>query len=426
MLVARYLDNIIRVGTLTVVDAHGKTHRFGGEKGPAVTVRLHDRALHWKLFIDPRLFTGEGFTDGSLTIEDGSIYDFLDLVGMNVASVETPLAQRLAVWGYKMARRLHQHNPARRSRENVAHHYDLSRELYDLFLDADKQYSCAYFTGGNDDLDTAQTDKKRHIAAKLLLEPGQKVLDIGSGWGGMAIYLARQTGVDVTGLTLSEEQLKVAEARAREAGLEDRVRFRLHDYRDETGTYDRIVSVGMFEHVGVNHFGEYFAKAGELLTDDGVMLLHTIGRVDGPGATDPWVRKYIFPGGYIPALSELAASIEQAALWATDIEVLRLHYAETLRHWRRRFLARRAEAKALFDERFCRLWEYYLACSEMSFRHLDNVVFQIQLAKRQDTVPLTRDYIARAWDRTATGGHPGDREAGHCHVWTPPVLQGEN
>ena len=411
MLVAKYLDNIIRVGTLTVIDAHGKAHRFEGAEGPAVTVRLHDRSLHWKLFFDPRLFAGEAFTDGGLTVENGSVYDFLDLVGMNMASVETPLAQRIALWGYRMARRLHQHNPARRARQNVAHHYDLSGQLYDLFLDADKQYSCAYFTGDNDSLDTAQADKKRHIAAKLLLEPGHKVLDIGSGWGGLAIYLARETGVDVTGLTLSQEQLKVAEARAREAGLEDRVRFKLRDYREETGSYDRIVSVGMFEHVGVNHFGDYFAKVRELLTDDGVMLLHTIGRADGPGATDPWIRKYIFPGGYIPALSELAAAIEKSALWATDIEVLRLHYADTLRHWRRRFLARRAEAEALYDERFCRMWEYYLACSEMSFRHLQNVVFQIQLAKRQEAVPLTRDYIDRAWERAAKGGRPGDRRA---------------
>ncbi|MAG99077.1 MAG: cyclopropane-fatty-acyl-phospholipid synthase family protein [Rhodospirillales bacterium] len=411
MLVAKYLDKIIRVGTLTVVDAHGKTHRFEGTEGPAVTVRLHDKALHWKLFFDPQLYAGEAFTDGNLTIVGGSIYDFLELVSMNMASVETPLVQRMALWGYKMARRLHQYNPARRARKNAAHHYDLSGQLYDLFLDADKQYSCAYFAGGNDDLDTAQADKMRHIAAKLLLEPGHKVLDIGSGWGGLAIYLAREMGVDVTGLTLSEEQLKVAEASAREAGLEDRVRFKLRDYREETGSYDRIVSVGMFEHVGVNHFGTYFAKVRELLTDDGVMLLHTIGYMDGPSATDPWIRKYIFPGGYIPALSEIAASMEKTALWTTDIEVLRLHYADTMRHWRRRFLARRADAEALYDERFCRMWEYYLACSEIGFRHLGNVVFQIQLAKRQEAVPLTRDYIARAWDGAKRSGRPSDREA---------------
>ena len=368
-------------------------------------------ALHWKLFFDPQLFAGEAFTDASLTIEDGSIYDFLELISINMATVEAPLVQRAAMWGYKLARRIHQYNPVRRARKNAAHHYDLSGQLYDLFLDADKQYSCAYFVDGNDDLETAQADKKRHIAAKLVLEPGHKVLDIGSGWGGLAIYLARETGVDVTGLTLSEEQLKVAEARASEAGLADRVRFKLRDYREETGSYDRIVSVGMFEHVGVNHFGTYFAKVCELLTEDGVMLLHTIGHVDGPDATDPWIRKYIFPGGYIPALSEIAASMEKTALWATDIEVLRLHYADTLRHWRRRFLARRADAEALYDERFCRMWEYYLACSEIGFRYLGNVVFQIQLAKRQETVPLTRDYIARAWERAAKDGRSRDREA---------------
>ncbi len=411
MLVAKYLDKIIRVGTLTVVDAHGKTHRFKGDEGPAVTVCPHDKALHWKLFFNPQLYAGEAFTDGNLTIVGGNIYDFLELLGMNMARVYPPLMQRMALWGHKMARRLHQYNPAGRARKNAAHHYDLSGQLYDLFLDANKQYSCAYFTGGNNDLNIAQTDKMHHIAAKLLLEPGHKVLDIGSGWGGLAIFLAREMGVDVTGLTLSEEQLKVAEASARKAGLEDRVRFKLRDYREETGSYDRIVSVGMFEHVGVNHFGTYFAKVRELLTDNGVMLLHTIGRVDGPGTTDPWTRKYIFPGGYIPALSELAASIEMAALWATDIEVLRLHYANTTSHWRRRFLARRADAEALYDERFCRMWEYYLACSEISFRYLGNVIFQIQLAKGQETVPLTRDYIDRAWDRAAKGGLPSDREA---------------
>jgi cyclopropane-fatty-acyl-phospholipid synthase len=265
--------------------------------------------------------------------------------------------------------------------------------LYGLFLDSDRQYSCAYFRTGAEDLDTAQLDKKRHIAAKLLLKPGMKVLDIGSGWGGLALYLAREHGAEVTGLTLSSEQLAYAEARAAREGLAGRVRFVLRDYRDETETYDRVVSVGMFEHVGVNHFRRFFAQVRDRLTPDGIALLHTIGRSQGPGRTDPWIRKYIFPGGYIPALSEVSRAIERERLETTDIEVLRLHYAETLRHWRRRFLANCARIEAIYDERFCRMWEFYLAVSEVSFRYLDSVVFQIQMAKRRDAVPLVRDYL---------------------------------
>jgi cyclopropane-fatty-acyl-phospholipid synthase len=311
-----------------------------------------------------------------------------------------------------MFRRLYQFNPKERARRNVAHHYDLSGALYDLFLDDDRQYSCAYFRRPGDGLETAQEQKKRHIAAKLLLEPGMTVLDIGSGWGGLDLYLAENADVKVTGVTLSTEQLNVSRRRADETGLAGRVEYFLRDYREQTGVFDRIVSVGMFEHVGVGHFDAFFSTVRDRLADDGVALLHMIGRADGPGVTDAWIRKYIFPGGYFPALSEVSFAIEKAGLWVTDIEVLRLHYAETLRHWRRRFLANRDKAVALYDERFCRMWEFYLAASEISFRYMNCAVYQIQLAKRQEAVPLTRDYMAKAERRLAAAeSRESDRAA---------------
>jgi cyclopropane-fatty-acyl-phospholipid synthase len=393
-LLARLLNHLIRVGSLTVIDAKGRRHVFAGTPGPAAVIRFHDAALSRRLFLNPSLALGETYTDGALTIEDGGdLYTLLDVLCRNVGQVGLHPFNRARIAFERLLRRFHQFNPVSKARANVAHHYDLSGELYRFFLDADRQYSCAYFRTGSEDLDTAQLDKKHHIAAKLLLQPGMKVLDIGSGWGGLALHLARENGVDVTGLTLSSEQLAYAEARARREGLADRVRFALRDYRDETGTYDRIVSVGMFEHVGVNHFRRFFAQVRDRLTPDGIALLHTIGRSQRPGRTDPWIRKYIFPGGYIPALSEVSRAIERERLETTDVEVLRLHYAETLRHWRQRFLANRARVRAIYDERFIRMWEFYLAISEVSFRYLDSVVFQIQLAKRRDAVPLVRDYL---------------------------------
>jgi cyclopropane-fatty-acyl-phospholipid synthase len=293
---------------------------------------------------------------------------------------------------------LQQHNPVKRARRNAAHHYDLSGRLYDLFLDKDRQYSCAYFLSANDTIETAQENKKRHIAAKLLLKPGQKVLDIGSGWGGLGLYLADIADVDVTGVTLSEEQYKLSVRRAADAGLSNRVRFHLRDYRNQPGTFDRIVSVGMFEHVGAKHYDEFFSKVRTLLEDDGIMLLHAIGRMEPPGHTNAWLRKYIFPGGYAPALSEVVAAVERAGLWITDIEILRLHYAETLAEWTRRFRANRDAIKKLYDERFCRMWEFYLTGCEISFRYFDQMVFQMQIAKRPDAAPLTRDYITD-WER---------------------------
>jgi cyclopropane-fatty-acyl-phospholipid synthase len=400
MLLARLFERLITIGRLRLVDAAGRVHVFTGTTaGPEVAIRLSDPALSWKLVLRPRLYLPEAYMDGSLTIEEGSLYDLIDLLGANLEVLPDGALGHLFNGTTTLLRRFHQYNPAARAQRNAAHHYDLSGELYELFLDRDRQYSCAYFREGENDLDTAQLDKKRHIAAKLLLRPGHKVLDIGSGWGGLALYLAAECGVEVTGLTLSAEQHKVAMRRAAAAGLSERVRFHLRDYRDETGDYDRIVSVGMFEHVGINHYGTFFAKLKALLKPDGVALLHAIGRMDGPGSTNPWLRKYIFPGGYSPALSEVVPVAERTRLWITDIEILRLHYAKTLRAWRQRFEANRERVRAIYDERFCRMWEMYLVGSELAFRRGNHLVFQMQLAKAVDTVPLTRDYIL-VWETT--------------------------
>jgi len=401
MLLSRLFERIITTGRLRVIDAGGLLHTFGSG-GATVTIRLHDPALHWKLAARPRLYFGEAFMDGKLTIEEGSLYDLIDLFAVNLEALPAGLTSQLLNGYLTLFRRLHQYNPLPRARQNVAHHYDLSDQLYELFLDRDWQYSCGYFRDGSEDLDTAQVDKKQHIAAKLLIRPGQRVLDIGSGWGGLALYLAGECGAHVTGLTLSVEQHKVATRRAAAAGLADRLSFHLRDYREEVGHYDRIVSVGMFEHVGVNHYRAFFTKLKSLLAPDGVALLHSIGRKDGPGATNPWIRKYIFPGGYVPALSEVLPTIEQLRLWVTDIEILRLHYAETLRAWRLRFERNRNRARAIYDERFCRMWEMYLVASEIAFRRQDHMVFQMQLAKAVDAVPLTRDYMLD-WEREHSG-----------------------
>jgi cyclopropane-fatty-acyl-phospholipid synthase len=348
--------------------------------------------------VHPRLKLGEAYMDGRLTVEDGDIYDFLDFAGINSEVIDGGSWLDAVNAVRKLFRRIRQYNPIGTAQRNVAHHYDLSGRLYDIFLDRDRQYSCAYFATLEDSLETAQENKKRHIAAKLLLQPGQSVLDIGSGWGGMGLYLARAGAGRVVGVTLSQEQHKLSTRRAAEAGLAERVQFKLQDYRQETGRYDRIVSVGMFEHVGVNHYREYFRKLRELLADDGVALIHSIGRSDGPGAMNAWVDKYIFPGAYAPALSEVLPVIERSGLIVTDVEILRLHYAETLREWRRRFMAARGEVLKLYDERFIRMWEFYLASCEVSFRRWGFMVWQIQLSRRIDAVPITRDYI-QEWER---------------------------
>ncbi len=398
MLLARFLRAVIRTGDLRIVDAHGTQWQFGDGSSPHVAVRLHDRKLHTSLALNPKLRFGEAYMDGSLTIEEGTLYELLDIAASNLGEVDQHPVQSLASRVGRAMRYLQQHNPIGRAQKNVAHHYDLSDELYDLFLDRDRQYSCAYFKSDNDDLETAQENKKRHLAAKLMLDrPGLRVLDIGSGWGGLGMYLS-ELGADVTGVTLSTEQHKTSTERAKRAGLADRVQFRLQDYREVNEQYDRIISVGMFEHVGAGHYVEFFKKVRDLLTDDGVMVLHSIGRMEPPGTTMSWLRKYIFPGGYTPALSEVLAAVERVGLWVTDIEILRLHYAKTLHAWNERCQRRRDEATKLYDERFSRMWEFYLVGCEVAFRRMGQMVFQMQLSKRQDAVPLTRDYI-HDWER---------------------------
>ncbi|WP_111735162.1 SAM-dependent methyltransferase [Roseovarius amoyensis] len=391
----RFLTHLFRDGELNLTFPDGTRRRYGDGSGTSVSVTLHDPDLPRKIILSPDMAVGEAYMDGRLMIENNDLYGFLTLAIRNIAAQGNPWFRRPLEWGRYALRQLRQFNPAPRARANVAHHYDLSGELYDLFLDSDRQYSCAYFRNPDMSLEDAQAAKKAHIAGKLLLKPGMRVLDIGCGWGGMALTLARDYGADVLGVTLSSEQHTLAQKRAREAGLSDRCRFELMDYRQVTGSFDRIVSVGMFEHVGVPHYDEYFRTVHRLLNDDGIALIHTIGRSDPPGTTSPWITKYIFPGGYVPALSETMEPIERQDLFATDIEVWRLHYAETLRHWHDRFMANIDKAHALYDERFCRMWRYYLVACELTFRYNRQVVFQLQLSKKQDAVPLTRDYLYR-------------------------------
>ena len=390
-----FLRRIVRSGSLTVIAADGVACGYGDGSRPAVSVRLADKRLERQLVLDPQLALGEAYMHGRFEMVEGGIYDFLELFLSNLANEPLPAWTRSFNASRYLLRRLRQFNPSGRARRNVAHHYDIDGAIYDLFLDSDRQYSCGYFTEGAN-LEEAQLAKKRHLAAKLAIEPGQRVLDIGSGWGGLGLYLAKAAHCDVTGVTLSSEQLKVSRERAAREGLGRAVRFEFKDYRKVEGRFDRIVSVGMFEHVGVNHYGAYFRKLRDLLTDDGVALIHTIGRSDPPTATNPFIAKYIFPGGYIPALSEMVASIERSGLVIADLEVLRLHYAETLRAWRLRFLANWDKAAAIQDEAFCRMWEFYLAASETAFRYQNLVVFQVQLAKRIKTLPITRDYMYKA------------------------------
>ncbi|ANK79723.1 MAG: cyclopropane-fatty-acyl-phospholipid synthase [Rhizobiales bacterium NRL2] len=399
ILLSMFIRRLIRVGRLTIIDHNGKRHEFPGEhEGPSAAIQLHDAKVAGEIARNPRLKVGEAYMDGRLTIPEGTLYDFLEVAVRNLAW-HNRTRSRLALKLQKIVTAAQHYNPVGKAQKNVAHHYDLSGELFGLFLDEDRQYSCAYYRDPSDDLESAQEQKKRHIAAKLLLGPGQKVLDIGCGWGGMALFIARETGADVTGLTLSREQHAVATRRAAEAGLADRVRFKLLDYRQETGVYDRIVSVGMFEHVGNLHYGEFFAKLDTLLKPDGVALLHTIGSADVPGPVASWIRKYIFPGGYLPSLSEIAPHLERLGLWMTDFESLRFHYAETLKAWNERFQRHRDHIRDdLYDERFCRMWEFYLQSCEANFRESFLTVFQIQIAKSIAAVPMTRDYMLD-WER---------------------------
>jgi len=409
------LKTFVRRGTFKVTTSRGTVLTFGDGTGSPVAVRFTSRAAEWGILLDPELKFGEAYMNGTFVVEQGSIADVLALMlGQNSDVPHWARPQWLLRYLY---RRLQQFNPRRRARANVAHHYDLDGRLYSLFLDADRQYSCGYFETPDTTLDDAQLAKKRHLAGKLMLSDDRdlRVLDIGCGWGGLGLYLAEVAGADVTGVTLSQEQHAIANERAAEKGLAERARFKLQDYRDVAGPFDRIVSVGMFEHVGVNHYDAFFGKCADLLADDGVMLLHSIGRSEGPGITNPWIAKYIFPGGYIPALSEVLPYVEKAGLLVTDIEILRLHYAETLKAWRERFLAHREEVERIYDQRFVRMWEFYLAASEMSFREQNMMNFQIQITKKQGVTPMTRDYIGRE-ERRLRGAegerHPPLRLAG--------------
>ncbi len=392
-----FLQKAFTTGNLTVCGMDGSSVTVGDGTGTPIIMRFNSAAAERAVALDPALKLGECYMDGEIDFEEGTIYDLIMLAYQNAGRqlIAAPWAK--AIEQLRIAwRRFHQLNTRIRSRGNVQRHYDLSAALYRLFLDPDMQYSCAYFARPEMSLTEAQLAKKRHIAAKLRLEEGQDLLDIGCGWGGMGLYLARVAGAKVTGVTLSDEQLAVAKRRVGTEDLAARVDFRLQDYRDIAESFDRIVSVGMFEHVGINHFDTFFRKSATLLRKDGVMLLHTIGRADPPGATNPFIHKYIFPGGYIPALSEIMAAVERSGLIVTDVEILRLHYAETLKAWREAFMARREEARAIYDEAFCRMWEFYLAGSEATFREGGMVVFQLQLAHRVEDVPITRDYLAAA------------------------------
>jgi cyclopropane-fatty-acyl-phospholipid synthase len=409
------LRRFIRRGSLTITTAAGSSYSFGDGSGPPVAVRFTTASAQRAVLFDPELKLGEAYMDGSLIVEQGSIAEVLAVL-LRQDRVAVPYFAWLPHFLRYLFRRLQQFNPRSRARNNVAHHYDLDGRLYSLFLDGDQQYSCAYFESAGQSLDDAQLAKKRHLAAKLRLKPGAAVLDIGCGWGGLALYLAEIAGAHVTGITLSQEQYRRAQNRALERGQTRDATFRLVDYRDVEGSFDRIVSVGMFEHVGVGFYDKFFGKCAELLAEDGVALLHTIGRSGPRNITNPWIAKYIFPGGYIPALSEVLPAVERAQLIVTDVEILQLHYAETLKAWRERFLAHREEAERLYDRRFVRMWEFYLACSEMAFREGDMVVFQIQMAKRKGLTPATRDYITREEARLR------GLEAGYS---TPMRLAGE-
>lgn len=404
------LDRTITTGHLNLIDAEGRNYGFGDHNGVSVVARIVDKRTERQLALNPTLAVGEAYMDGRLIIEQGTIYDFLEIILANLAAISWPPWFRLLEDVRFVTRRLQQYNPVGRAKRNVAHHYDLEGSLYDLFLDSDRQYSCGFFEADGLSLEAAQEAKKRHLVAKLNLRDGLKILDIGSGWGGLALYLAKTAHVEVTGITLSEEQLKIAQERARAMGLARAVKFELCDYRKLEGRFDRIVSVGMFEHVGVTHYRGFFEKLGKLLADDGVAVLHSIGRFDGPASSNPFIAKYIFPGGYIPTLSEVFSAIEREGLLVTDLEILRLHYATTLRHWRQRFRASWHTAVARFGERFCRMWEMYLAGAETAFLYQNLMVFQLQLTKDQKALPLTRDYM-----------HDAERELRHRDAHHAPA-----
>ena len=389
-----FCESLFKEDGFILVDANSKEYKIGKpKKDIPIKLKILDKSLHYKLLLLPDLYLGEAYTNGSAVIENGSITDFLEIAMKNIGRGETNVYAKAIKKVFGTYRYLTNFNFINRSKSNVAHHYDISEKLYDLFLDENRQYSCAYFKNDNDSLETAQKNKMNHIIKKLNLKNNQKVLDIGSGWGTLAIEIAKQSQCEVTGITLSENQLKYSQNKVKELNLENQVNFKLMDYRELNEKFDRVVSVGMFEHVGRKFYGKYFEKVSNLLADDGLALIHTIGSVMTPRDPHPWITKYIFPGGYTPSLSEVAKPIERSGLIISDMEVLRMHYSHTLRHWKERFLGKKDEVLTMFDEKFYRMWEFYLAGCEMAFKWGDQVVFQFQLTKNLTTAPNTRDYI---------------------------------
>ena len=392
MIIKSVLSRVIKKGNLTWIQHDGNIHHYGDGSGELIKIRTTKDFSEIKLLLNPSLQFGESYMNGSLIMEEGRIHDLLKLLFSNSKIdvdhwiMDVSRAVRFILNKFNFG------NYLSKSKKNVAHHYDLSDQLYDLFLDKDRQYSCAYFNSPNDTLDQAQTNKKELIAKKLLLEKGQNVLDIGCGWGGMASFLSKRSEVNVKGITLSEEQIQYANKRKQTESLHN-VEYKLQDYRKVNETYDRIVSVGMFEHVGTKHYQDFFNKVYDLLNDTGVALIHTIGRLSEPTTNDPWIEKYIFPGGYIPALSETVSKIEKSGLSMTDIQILKFHYAETLKRWRYNFYDNIDKVKEIYDEKFCRMWDFYLSSSQASFEESTLVVFQLQLSKNKKTVPDKRDYM---------------------------------
>ncbi len=392
MITKSLLGNIIKVGNLTWISSNGELNTYGDGSGEPIRIRTTNSFSELKLLMNPSVHFGESYMNGSLIVEEGRIHDFLKLIFLNTTSEIDHWVMKLSKIVRIIQNKIRTSNYISKSKHNVAHHYDLSDKLYDLFLDPDRQYSCAYFNSPNDTLEQAQINKKELISKKLLLEEGQSVLDIGCGWGGMASHIYKKSNANVVGVTLSEEQIAYAKQRKIDEKL-DKVEYRLQDYRNVNETYDRIVSVGMFEHVGTAHYQEFFNKVHDLLNDTGVALIHTIGRLTEPTNNDPWIEKYIFPGGYIPALSETMSRVEKSKLSLTDVQVLKFHYAETLKRWRYNFYDNIDKVKELYDEKFCRMWDFYLSSSQASFEESGLVVFQLQLSKSKKSVPDKRDYM---------------------------------
>ena len=394
MYLVNFLNKLIKEDGFVLVDANSNNHVIGTpKKENPLKLKILDKKLHYKLFFYPDLFFGEAYTDGSIVIENGTLNEFLEITFKNVGRNETNLFNTALNKFGGTYRFLTNFNFISKSKSNVAHHYDISDDLYELFLDTKRQYSCAYFKNENDTLETAQNNKINHIIKKLNLKANQRVLDIGSGWGSLAIEIAKKSQCEVVGITLSENQLKYSKKKAKEMNLENQVQFKLIDYRQINEKFDRVVSVGMFEHVGRKFYNKYFKQVSNLLKDDGVALIHTIGSVNPPRDPHPWITKYIFPGGYTPSLSEITLPIEKSGLIISDLEILRMHYAHTLRHWKERFLKEKEKVLEMFDEKFFRMWEFYLTASQMAFKWGDQVVFQFQLTKKKDTTSITRDYI---------------------------------